>query len=477
MGGAIYFNTCSRQCCCRAATYLTCNFKFMSYADGCVAKIYVCKQNLCLNHQMKKLLLFALLIPVFSNAQNNYKPGFVVTLKGDTLQGAIDYKEWGQNPSKIQFINNQTPGNVEELSVENTKAFSVTGLEYYRRFVLPISQDQVELNKLTNKLDTSFKIKAVFLRVKSSGKYLTLYSYIDKIKSRFYVETYLYPVPEELIYHAFNDDAGESTSVKFIKRFRAQLIFISQQYHKNTTDIENQISQANYNERDLINIIQLINGNASKQYSSASLVGIRWFAGVGINFSSLKYFEPTDYNFLKGYSASSVFPKIDAGLDFFENKNTRRLIFRAEVTATINQYNSSIVDQGVPQSTGILNFKQYNTGIIPQVIYNLYNARDLKAFIGAGVAFNFSSYNNYEYVTKYGGALPDNVMKYPYLSNFWLSFPLKVGIAFNEKIEINACYIPSALLSNDNIRANVPNDFLESTHVTSFQLSVNYLFR
>jgi hypothetical protein len=40
-----------------------------------------------------KVLLAVILLPAFSYAQSNYKPGYVVNLKGDTLRGFIDCRE------------------------------------------------------------------------------------------------------------------------------------------------------------------------------------------------------------------------------------------------------------------------------------------------------------------------------------------------------------------------------------------------
>ncbi|MDB5026006.1 MAG: hypothetical protein JWP78_3761 [Mucilaginibacter sp.] len=56
-----------------------------------------------------KTLLTVVLLPALSYAQSNYKPGYVITLKGDTLPGFIDYREWNSNQSYrcrgfIQFI-------------------------------------------------------------------------------------------------------------------------------------------------------------------------------------------------------------------------------------------------------------------------------------------------------------------------------------------------------------------------------------
>jgi hypothetical protein len=85
-----------------------------------------------------KLLFAAFLMPVISIAQSNYKPGYVVTLKGDTLTGLIDYREWNNNPKNIRFKNSHDNVPVN-YSTGDSHAFAVTGREYFERFVLPVS--------------------------------------------------------------------------------------------------------------------------------------------------------------------------------------------------------------------------------------------------------------------------------------------------------------------------------------------------
>jgi hypothetical protein len=43
----------------------------------------------------KSYLALLLFLPFLSLAQSNYKRGYVITPKGDTLRGYIDFKEWG----------------------------------------------------------------------------------------------------------------------------------------------------------------------------------------------------------------------------------------------------------------------------------------------------------------------------------------------------------------------------------------------
>jgi len=53
--------------------------------------------------QLYPLIALLILAPLFSKAQSNYKPGFIVSLKGDTTYGFINYREWKLTPNQIDF--------------------------------------------------------------------------------------------------------------------------------------------------------------------------------------------------------------------------------------------------------------------------------------------------------------------------------------------------------------------------------------
>ncbi|MDF2432901.1 MAG: hypothetical protein JWP44_2532 [Mucilaginibacter sp.] len=412
-----------------------------------------------------KCLLVALIVPFYSVAQSNYKPGFVITLKNDTLHGVIDYKEWDRNPKEIRFKNSLTPHNIEIFSKANTRAFEISGVEYYQCFTLPISQDQVENNKLSTHPDTTYLTDTVFLRVIATGKHITLYSYTDDIKTHFYFLEAGGTIPEELVYHIYYNPTL-SNAVQYVNGYRSQLEDLASKY-ANVTQLEQRILQVGYNEPDLVKIINVINDNTS----SKSLFGSRFFAGIGANSGKLSFTQisgtATGNNSVT--YGTSVFPKLTAGIDLFPNKSIQRLLIRVELSLTTSQYNFVTVNSGTPQSTSSLNFKQTTSAIAPQILYNLYNAKQIKVFLGAGTALNFSSYNHYHYVTKYSGSFPDNIKdNYPALSSLWIAFPLRAGITINNRIEVSFCYIPSSSITTDNTT---------SVNATFFQAGLNYLFK
>ena len=414
-------------------------------------------------------LFIGLLFPVFSIAQTNYKAGYVVTLTGDTLRGFIDYRESAENPKGFHFKNGQHPDKVENLSVKTVGAFGITGFVYFQRFILPISIDQVEVSKLAVQLDTSSRTDTVFFKLLTKGKNLSLFSYTDEIKQRFYLLEKEEKLPQELTYHAYYSPE-ESSSVHYVNTYRGQLEYIAQKYAVKTSKLDQQILETHYVEPQITKIVQIINGPLSEQFTPPSQSGSRIFAGVGANFSNLIFSEASGNSTgsTTVSNSSSVFPKIAAGIDIFANKSVQKFIIRAEVSFTMNQYNLTNTNSGTPQSTSTLNFKQFNSTLTPQIIYNLYNSDKLKAFLGVGAALNFSFYNHYQYIIKYGGSFADYARdNYPALNSFWIAVPIKAGVTINNKIELSICYAPASSLTF------YTGSFI---NVTSVQAGINYFF-
>src|SRR6201999_1234299 len=92
-------------------------------------------------------LTFIFLLLIGANAQSNYKPGYIIDLKGDTIKGYINYHEWDENPGMVSFKN--TTGNVQEYNPQTCGSFAVTGFEYYEKHIVKVSRDTVDVTKLS----------------------------------------------------------------------------------------------------------------------------------------------------------------------------------------------------------------------------------------------------------------------------------------------------------------------------------------
>jgi len=128
-------------------------------------------------------LLLLLLFPLFSLAQSNYQGGYAVTLKGDTLRGYINLKEWGHNPKDISFkpaVNDKA----RQLGLSEINYFEVTGYARYRQYRVAISSNAVDISAPGSAADTASETAYVFLKILQTGKNATLYAYRDAVKER-----------------------------------------------------------------------------------------------------------------------------------------------------------------------------------------------------------------------------------------------------------------------------------------------------
>ena len=411
-------------------------------------------------YRIYKLSFLVLLLPLISYSQTNFKPGYVVSLKGDTLRGNIDFREWGKNPRQIAFKKDLNKNDIIIFSDKNTKAFSVAGLEYFERLISHISQDQVEMSNIKQGADTSYIIDTVFMRVLTKGPNITLFSYTDNIKTRYYLLEREKEYPEELIYRVYYSLENHSDLVTE-NRYQSQLDHLALKYNLNNNKFETQISSCSYTETDLVKVAQVINGNTDKQFTPVRNSGSRWLLGAGVN-SSVMSFEGV----LKFTGQNSTYPKISAGFDLFPNKNTQQLFLRVELSLTAAKY--SFYNPNPDGYSQSLELSQRTGSIIPQLIYNIYNQDRFKIFIDAAASVNVSSYNNYKLVENFNNVAESSSPGFPGLARFWYTFYAKTGVVLNKKWEIYVSYAPSAIVT-----ANY--DTFAGT-VVSYQAGLNYLF-
>jgi len=120
---------------------------------------------------------------LFSLPQSNYQGGYAVTLKGDTLRGYINLKEWGHNPKDISFkpaVNDKA----RQLGLSEINYFEVTGYARYRQYRVAISSNAVDISAPGSAADTASETAYVFLKILQTGKNATLYAYRDAVKER-----------------------------------------------------------------------------------------------------------------------------------------------------------------------------------------------------------------------------------------------------------------------------------------------------
>lgn len=406
--------------------------------------------------------LLACLIPFIVSAQKNFQPGYVVTLKGDTVKGFIDYREWSFTPTSVLFKSSANNSDQKEYSLNDISFFQITGKEAYRRSIVKVSLHQAKLNNIGSR-DTSWKTDTVFLKVLYTGK-LSLFSYEDKIKERFFLLEEGMEQPEELVLREYIREG--SMSLVSENRYRDQLKAIMYKMNVYSDDLSSRIDAVAYEVRDLRKIVQLLNSGNGKTFTPEEKSLANWFAGIGLQRDNLSF--DGQHFFADGATnTSSWLPKISGGVDLFANPNVGKLFFRLEAGFQMNKSNISLVNWN---KTRTYELARSTVSILPQVNYTIYNTPKLKIPAGVGFGYNFTKYskNQYKELSPSGDEVYGQNDSFLDLKKGILILLARASVVFNNKIEASFLYLPST--SFTKYRAY-------SLGGTNMQFQVYYLFR
>jgi len=337
------------------------------------------------------LTALILTIPFFVFAQSNYKPGYVVTVKGDTVRGFINYQEWDANPEAITFKKALDSQGVK-YGVNDISSFGIDKLETFVRYSGKISTNPVAIDNVVTDAesagDTSFRVATVFLKVLEKGNRVALYSYRDDIKLRLYVGNAPDYTPIELIYRL--------TRTNTERTYQKQLSAVALRNNELNDALITRIARSEYNEDNVLDIVSRINHVSKIEFDKTHYSGgsLSLFAGAGISICTTSPSSVSPYAESGGTSHTSVGPQASFGLTLYANPATRALQFRLELSAGQNKFQSLYTLKVSPYKPTEVLFTVTSVCISPQIIYNVYNTDNFKAFVGVGVAFRQFSYSN-----------------------------------------------------------------------------------
>lgn len=425
---------------------------------------------------MKHVIIAVLVVilgPLALQAQSNYKAGFVVTTAGDTLQGFIDYQEWDKAPTSISYIASVASDKKREFDVSTTLYFEITGMESYRRYEGPITMNEVDIRKISVDRDLHIVTDKVFLRELDAGANVSLFSYTDQIKTRFFIQEKNDNIPQELYFiKYYTSNLGNKMFT--MKSYVGQLLSVASKYMEITPELKREVESAGYEAKSLQSVVSKINGKSEAEttFDVEQKNKSRFYAGVAVNRTMVQFggennLTDADHN------PASYMPRLVFGLDAFINRNTQRLLLRMEGALASSNHH---IEKSFKSSSGSneLSYEiaQQTASLNPQVIYNLYNRDNFKFYVGGGLSVNYSNYStnsyNYEYIsqgtgTRYG---PEEVKSYT-LESVWTSYIVRSGVVLNKKYEISAIYQGPAALTKY---------FAFAVEHQTWSLGVNYLF-
>jgi hypothetical protein len=421
-----------------------------------------------------KLLLLVLLMPLLSAAQSNYRAGYIVNSKGDTVKGFIDYQAWDNNPTSISFKSAMTDPEKKTFSMGEMRAFSVDGIAAYKKFVCKISMDVTDSRHVVEGRDTSFRIDTVFLKVLQKGKNLALYAYTDNLKTRYYIGEAPGYLPTELVYRIYIDREATNIAGNTVNEntYQKQLFALANKYNaldeKMTGLLEDPFFA--YRESDLLKIVSRINNISNAEftakYSGHSKVSI--YAGSGVNVSNITSDASTSYSAAGGLGHISYMPAFAIGADLVPDPNGGRAEFRAELSVNPGQMEAKYTLTVEPKVPAEASYNQLMICFTPQAMYNLYNAPNFKFYIGIGYTLTYSSFSNAIFQAQnksdQNAGFPQETYIFQTKNT---AFLFKAGFRIHKNWEIYADYYTSQIQSFDAYF---------NFHTQESVIGVNYFF-
>jgi hypothetical protein len=399
-----------------------------------------------------KLFAVLFLLPLFSAAQSNYRAGYIVNSKGDTVKGFIDYQAWDNNPTSIAFKSTPADRDKKTFSMGSMRAFGVNGIASYEKFLCKISTDITDNRRVIEGRDTSFRIDSVFLKVLQRGKNLALYAYNDGLKSRFYIGEAPDYKPLELVYRLYIDASNSSGNTVNENTYQKQLFALANKYNalddKTTALLEDQFLA--YRESDLLKIVSRINNISDaefkKEYSGHSKLS--FYLGTGANISTTSSDANTSYTAGGGVGHTSIMPAFAVGADLVPDPNGGRAELRLDVSVNPGKMDAMYNLTVTPKVPAVASYNQLMICFTPQAMYNFYNAPDFKFYLGAGFSLTYSNFSNAIFQAQNKSDQNAGFPQESYQFQTWNNtFLVKTGVRIHKNLEIYADYYISQIQS------------------------------
>lgn len=232
------------------------------------------------------LLVLGLLIFNVCFGQENYLQAYAIGMKGDTMHGFIDYRNWKKNPEKISF-KKQLSDKATTFTAQNIKSFGVAD-EIYTRGIVLTDVSPVETNELDYIKELRTEVDTVLLQSIIIG-HKSLYMFKSEAdRETFYIlQDTTYTLLEYKRYLAETDGAV----VKENKWYLNQLAV----YLNDCPTIQQDFKNLKYARKNLENLFLTYfdcTGSSIKFHNRQEKVKTEFGAVAGLTFNNLQ-FDPT----------------------------------------------------------------------------------------------------------------------------------------------------------------------------------------
>jgi hypothetical protein len=279
----------------------------------------------------KKTKLFTLIIFNFLLLQNvfsqeNFTKGFIISVKGDTIKGFIDYRNWEKNPDKITFknLNSETKKTINPIDIQG---FGVNN-DFYESAIVKLELSSNSTIDLTILKELDMKTDTVFLEAMFRGS-KSLYSYkSEQIREQFFIKNQ--GVFELLIYKRYLKNTDEQTKIAENATYLSQLSM----YFQEASNIQSRLRSVEYTKKSLKSLFanyysQSQDSSKFQKKTEKAFLEFGVLAGVSIfniNFKGTAFPELINGNF-----NTSIKPTVGINLDIVFPRNQKRWSLRNEI--------------------------------------------------------------------------------------------------------------------------------------------------
>jgi hypothetical protein len=414
---------------------------------------------------MKYIFLLLLFCSSFALGQTRYHKGYIVTHKLDTIKGDIGLKEWNYNPNLI-YLKSAEAKERKEYTINDILILQVPDVCYYQKYQGPISIPQSEISSVIDS-NFVFKEETVLLKRLFEGTYLSLFSYKDATKERFFVKDKNDKISELLSNYYHLNGVKESYNP-----YKKQLRELLNTYGINNEKSSNAIRTSAYNEVSLIKLFKTINLNqqtvTTKKSNSVNL-----FFGLTANNSKVSFHE----NHILTGKKSEMFvtPGITGGFIFYTNPHVRKIAFNIP----IHIYQVKAKAEGEEELTfdrakyGVYNYEDIIFSLSPNIVYNYYNKQNFKLYVSGGISFSLRLNTVSNYITYFSKSYiqseMNNRLQYDLtLNKAMFDLPLETGVSL-KRIQLFAAYLKS-------VGKTIYSEGQYNIQSKTYRVGVRYLF-
>lgn len=389
-------------------------------------------------------------------AQSWYSGGFIDN-EGDSTKGFIELTESNFNPETFAFKKSKEGADVQKYTIRDVRSFWYDFGDRYIRFDVSMSMHFIDPDHLETTLPPNVS-KTVFLKKVATGDNVTLYSYQDEIKKRFYMQTRRMSLPQELPFLIVKNDVKMTHRIELWAiskyEYRDVLAGLAQQTGTLTEKLRGKIKRALYRPGDIIPIINTINGLKSDEGLARTKGGRDITIGLGAMKGQYKFMDNSELS-KNGSGSSDMGFWASIGYDMVTNPRVGKFVIRTRLQFSMIEFNADTYDKRfVPNVITMEHqFTQMSAAAQLGGLLNLHNAHNFKFFIGAGVRLNYWKYD-YDFVitTVSPSTTTVNNSKRGEPKKMGVGIPFSAGLLLSKRIEIGATYVPTIRLNAQDAR-------------------------